>query len=112
MEYKVGQIVRVKPKEWFEKYGFNFSDKEVMNYCGRKAMITEINDDTYSIFINIGPQYYCWMECCSESIEEYGIDNDGFMSEEQIKEISDRISLNVSKAIEDEFKRVFNLKIK
>ena len=70
MDYEVGQMVRIKPKEWFDKYGYDSSDKELVDLCGKEAKITEIKDESYSISINIGPKDLRWMECCFEPIEE------------------------------------------
>lgn len=65
MSLKVGDKVIIKPKEWFDQFGYR-NDSILLKCCGKEAIITENTEYGYSL--NIGPKDWYWMECCFESI--------------------------------------------
>ena len=69
MDLKVGDKVRIKPKEWFEQFGCYNDD---LSYCcGKEATITERT--VYGYSINIGPKDLCWLETCFEPMSNWSV---------------------------------------
>lgn len=61
MKHKVGDIVTIKSKEWYDKnkdqdgcldFGVDCFMPHMSKYCGREAHITGLQDYTYSIDID------------------------------------------------------------
>ena len=69
MKYKVGDKVRIKSLEWHKKHrdylGHVYIGSEVfasgmVEYCGKEAMIKELNETSYKI--DIDDQYWNWSD--------------------------------------------------
>lgn len=69
MKYKVGDKVRIKSLEWYEKYhdcygrvgvGSESFVSDMVEYCGKEAIVKRVNETSYKI--DIDGQYYNWSE--------------------------------------------------
>lgn len=70
MKYKVGDKVRIKSLEWYEKHhdyrGRIYINSEaffsscMVEYCGKEAIIKEVNETSYKI--DIDNQFWNWSD--------------------------------------------------
>ena len=66
MKHKVGDKVRIKPKEWYEENKDEFGEIDscgftemMQHYCGKVATIVDMDDYSYSIDLDNGSYSWC-----------------------------------------------------
>jgi len=77
MKYKIGDTVYIKSLDWYndnKNYGvyvksYNFFfDKHMQHFCGKSAIIKDIDRDAYKI--NLDDRIFFWEDYMFEDIKE------------------------------------------
>lgn len=106
MKYKVGDKVRIKSLEWYEKHhdcrgcvgvGSEAFVSSMVEYCGKEAIITRVNKTSYKI--DIDGQYHNWSEGMFEDENPFCViggrivlpDYDKMLREKAHEELCERV---------------------